>query len=74
MPVQGCNAELSEVGSASLTSGGRSVFEAFGDLRRCLWNLVKTLAPHKVILTDLLASGELLSIPLGFGRGFKEAA
>ena len=64
LPVQGCNAELTEVSSANLTEPWWTLgFEAFGDLDTVPVNLVKTLAPHKAILADLISSGELLSYP-----------
>jgi hypothetical protein len=64
VPVQGCNGELTEVNSANLTEPWWTLcFEAFGDLETVPVNLLRTLAPHNVILTELVSTGGLLSYP-----------
>lgn len=75
LPVQGCNAELTEVSSANLTDPWWTLgFEAFGDLETVPVNLVKTLASHKATLADLVCSGELLSYPAWLSARLRQAA
>ena len=50
--------------SANLTEPWWTLgFEAFGELETVPVNLLRTLAPDKVILTELVSTGELLSYP-----------
>ncbi len=75
LPVQGCNAELTEVSTANLTEVWWTLgFEAFGDIGTVPVNLIKTLASHKATLADLVSSGELLSYPAWLSARLRQAA
>ncbi len=64
LPVQGCNAELTEVQILSRPGVWWTLgFEAFGNLETVPKSLTRVLQPEKLALTNIVASGAFLSYP-----------
>ncbi len=67
LPVQGCNAELTEVQIGDYAAAWWTLgFEAFADLDSVATNLTLTLLPEKPVLAPLVASVAFLSYPAWF--------
>jgi hypothetical protein len=75
VPVQGCNAELTEVNSTNFSQSWWTLgFEAFGDLEALPLNLMRAIAAEESNLADIAASGELLSYPAWLSARLSEKA